>query len=89
MNTTGKQSRKHIPSFASHHRQKDDIKSVGIYVVWLSPAGCGDFTGISKVAEMCPDFPPTILTAVHTSFNQNQNSLLVIPQIDNFSHQGL
>ena len=29
-----------------------------MYVVWLSPAGCGGFTGISRDAEMCSGFPP-------------------------------
>ena len=28
-----------------------------MYVVWLSPAGCGRFTGISRGAEMCSGFP--------------------------------
>ena len=27
-------------------------------MVWLSPAGCGGFTGISREAEMCSGFPP-------------------------------
>ena len=27
-------------------------------MVWLSPAGCGGFTGISRDAEMCSGFPP-------------------------------
>ena len=31
---------------------------MGMYVVWLSPAGCGGFTGISRNAEMCSGFPP-------------------------------
>ena len=31
---------------------------MGMYVVWLSPAGCGGFTGISRDAEMCSGFPP-------------------------------
>ena len=29
-----------------------------MYVVWLSAAGCGGFTGISREAEMCSGFPP-------------------------------
>ena len=29
-----------------------------MYVVWLSPAGCDGFTGISRDAEMCSGFPP-------------------------------
>ena len=33
-------------------------------MVWLSPAGCGGFTGISRVAEMCPGFPPPQATLV-------------------------
>ena len=31
---------------------------MGMYVVWLSPAGCGGFTGISREAEMCSGLPP-------------------------------
>ena len=31
---------------------------MGMYVVWLSPAGCGGFTGLSRDAEMCSGFPP-------------------------------
>ena len=31
---------------------------MGMYVVWLSPAGCGGFTGISRDAEMCSGIPP-------------------------------
>ena len=31
---------------------------MGMCVVWLSPAGCGCFTGISRDAEMCSGFPP-------------------------------
>ena len=27
-------------------------------MVWLSPAGCGGFTGISRDAEMFSGFPP-------------------------------
>ena len=34
------------------------MRSVGMYVVWLSPAGCGGFTGISREAEICSGFPP-------------------------------
>ena len=29
-----------------------------MYEVWLSPAGCGGLTGISRDAEMCSGFPP-------------------------------
>ena len=35
-------------------RNSAEVKSVETFVVWLSPAGCGAFTGISQVAEMCP-----------------------------------
>ena len=31
---------------------------MGMYVVWLSPAGCGGFTSIFRDAEMCSGFPP-------------------------------
>ena len=31
---------------------------MGMYVVWLSPAGCGGFTGVSRDVEMCSGFPP-------------------------------
>ena len=31
---------------------------MGMYVVCLSQAGCGGFTGISWDAEMCSGFPP-------------------------------
>ena len=31
---------------------------MGMYVVWLSPAGCGGFTDIFRDAEICPGFPP-------------------------------
>ena len=31
---------------------------MGMYVVWLSPAGCGGFTGMSRDAEICSGFPP-------------------------------
>ena len=30
---------------------------MGKYVVWLSPVGCGGFTGISRDVEMCSGFP--------------------------------
>ena len=33
-------------------------------MVFLSPAGCGSFTGISRVAEMCPGFSPPQATLV-------------------------
>ena len=29
-----------------------------MYVVWLSPGGFGVFTGIFRVAEICPGFLP-------------------------------
>ena len=35
-----------------------EVRSVGMYVVWLSPTGCGGFTGIIREAEMCSGFPP-------------------------------
>ena len=31
---------------------------MGMYVVWLSPDGCGGFTGISWDAEKCSGFTP-------------------------------
>ena len=39
---------------------------MGMYVVWLSPAGCSGFIGLSREAEMCSGFPPpqTALVAV-------------------------
>ena len=33
-------------------------KSVGMYVVWLSPAGYSGFTGISRDLQMCSGLPP-------------------------------
>ena len=36
-----------------------------MYVVWLSPAGCGGFTGISRDAEMCSGFPPPQVALVN------------------------
>ena len=27
---------------------KNEIKYIGMYVVWLSPSGCGGFTGTSQ-----------------------------------------
>ena len=35
-----------------------EVTSVGMYVVCLSPAGCGVFTGISRDAEVCSGSPP-------------------------------
>ena len=35
-----------------------------MYVVWLSQAGCGGFTGISRDAEMCSGFPPPQIALV-------------------------
>ena len=35
-----------------------EVISMGMYVVWLSPSGCGGFTGISRDAQMCFGFPP-------------------------------
>ena len=31
---------------------------MGMYVIWLSPAGCSGFTDISRDVEMCTGFPP-------------------------------
>ena len=31
---------------------------MGMYMVWLSPAGCRGFTAIFWEAEMCSGFPP-------------------------------
>ena len=38
-----------------------------MYVAWLSPSGSGDFTGVSRDAEIYPGFPPPqdILAFLH------------------------
>ena len=38
-------------------RNTVEVKSVGMYVIWLSSVGCGGFTGISRDAEMCSGIP--------------------------------
>ena len=34
-------------------------KSVGMYVVWLSPSGRGGLQAYPGDAEVCPSFPPS------------------------------
>ena len=36
-------------------------------MVWLSPAGCGGFTGISRDAEMCFGFSPSQAALVNVA----------------------
>ena len=39
------------PAGPNIFRNAVEVGSVRMSVVWLSPAGCGDFTGISRFAE--------------------------------------
>ena len=43
---------------------------MGMYVVWLSPAGCGGFTGISRDANMCSGFPQPQAALVTVAFGE-------------------
>ena len=45
---------------------------MGMYVVWMSQAGCSGFTGISREAEMCSCFPPPKAALVTVASGEKQ-----------------